>query len=137
MSEVMNNIKTRRAVRKYKEDMVPKEIIQQIVEAGTYAPTGRNMQSPIIIAVTNKEMRDRMSELNAKVAETSSDPFYGAPVVLVVLADKSKPCYQYDGTLVMALHKDTVISGKNMRIPRFVKMDSQFDKLKKIGYYYF
>ena len=101
MSEVMNNIKTRRAVRKYKEDMVPKEIIQQIVEAGTYAPTGRNMQSPIIIAVTNKEMRDRMSELNAKVAETSSDPFYGAPVVLVVLADKSKPCYQYDGTLVM------------------------------------
>ena len=101
MSEVINNIKTRRAVRKYKEDMVPKEIIQQIVEAGTYAPTGRNMQSPIIIAVTNKEMRDRMSELNAKVAETSSDPFYGAPVVLVVLADKSKPCYQYDGTLVM------------------------------------
>lgn len=101
MSEVMSNIKTRRAVRKYKADMVPKEIIQQIVEAGTYAPTGRNMQSPIIIAVTNKEMRDRMSELNAKVAETSSDPFYGAPVVLVVLADKSKPCYQYDGTLVM------------------------------------
>lgn len=43
----------------------------------------------------------------------------------------------YDGTLVMALHKDTIISGKNMRIPRFVKMDSQFDKLKKIGYYYF
>lgn len=43
----------------------------------------------------------------------------------------------YDGTLVMALHKDTVISGKNMRVPRFVKMDSQFDKLKKIGYYYF
>ena len=101
MSEVMNNIKTRRAVRKYKEDMIPKEVIGQIVEAGTYAPTGRNMQSPIIIAVTNKALRDRMSELNAKVAGTSSDPFYGAPVVLVVLADKSKPCYQYDGTLVM------------------------------------
>jgi nitroreductase len=101
MSEVMNNIKTRRAVRKYKADMVPRNVIEKIVEAGTYAPTGRNLQSPIIIAVTDKAMRDRMSKLNAKVAETSTDPFYGAPVVLVVLADKSKPCYQYDGTLVM------------------------------------
>lgn len=101
MSEVMNNIKTRRSIRKYKEDMVPKDLIEQIVEAGMYAPTGRNMQSPIILAVTNKEMRDRMATLNAAVMNITSDPFYGAPVVLVVLADKSKPCYQYDGTLVM------------------------------------
>lgn len=101
MSEVMQNIKTRRSVRKYKSDMVPKEIIEQIVEAGTYAPTGRNTQSPIILAVTNQEMRDRMSKLNAAVMNIESDPFYGAPVVLVVLADKSKPCYQYDGPLVM------------------------------------
>lgn len=101
MSEVMQNIKTRRSVRKYKSDMVPKEIIEQIVEAGTYAPTGRNTQSPIILAVTNQEMRDCMSKLNAAVMNIESDPFYGAPVVLVVLADKSKPCYQYDGPLVM------------------------------------
>lgn len=102
MSNVMENIKTRRSVRKYKADMVPKDLIEQIVEAGMYAPTGRNLQSPIILAVTNKEMRDRMSQLNAKVMNIPSDPFYGAPVVLVVLADKSRPCYQYDGTLVMA-----------------------------------
>ena len=89
MSEVMNNIKTRRAVRKYKADMVPRNVIEKIVEAGTYAPTGRNLQSPIIIAVTDKAMRDRMSKLNAKVAETSTDPFYGAPVILIVLADKN------------------------------------------------
>lgn len=102
MSEVLSNIKTRRSVRKYKPDMVPKDVIEQIVEAGMYAPTARNMQSPIILAVTNKEMRDRMSKLNAAVINSQSDPFYGAPVVLVVLADKSKPCYQYDGPLVMA-----------------------------------
>ena len=102
MSEAMQNLLTRRSVRKYKPDMVPKEILEQIVKAGTYAPTARNMQSPIIIAITNKEIRDRMSQMNAAVMNIESDPFYGAPVVLIVLADKSKPCYQYDGTLVMA-----------------------------------
>ena len=58
MSEVLENIKSRRSVKKYKPDMVPREIIEQIVEAGTYAPTGMNKQSPIILAVTKKEIRD-------------------------------------------------------------------------------
>ena len=92
----------RRSVRNYKKDMIPKEIIERIIHAGTYAPTGRNLQAPIIVAVTNREMRDRLSKLNADIMGTNSDPFYGAPVVLVVLADKSVPTYVYDGSLVMA-----------------------------------
>ena len=101
MSELLDMIKTRRSIRKYKSDMVPKEIIDKIVEAGTYAATGMGQQSPIILAVTNKEVRDKLSKWNADIMGTDTDPFYGAPVVLVVLADKNRPTAVYDGSLVM------------------------------------
>lgn len=99
--DAIENLKTRRSIRKFKSDMVPKETIEKIIEAGTYAPTGMNMQAPIIIAVTNKEVRDRLSALNAKIMGRDMDPFYNAPVVLIVLADKTKFTYLYDGSLVM------------------------------------
>lgn len=102
MNEVIKNILDRRSIRQYKDEMIPKEILEQIIEAGTYAPSGMGMQSPIIIAITNKEIRDRLSKLNAKImGKEDTDPFYGAPVVLVVLADKKIPTYIYDGSLVM------------------------------------
>ena len=94
-------MKSRRSVKSYKPDPVPTELLDAILEAGTYAPTGRNMQSPIIIAITDKTVRDRLSRLNADVMGADSDPFYGAPAVLVVLADKSRHTYLYDGSLVM------------------------------------
>ena len=99
--EAIENLITRRSVRQYKADPVPKEIIEKIIEAGTYAPTGMNWQAPVIIAVTNKALRDRLSAWNAKIIGSDSDPFYGAPAVLIVLADKSRPTYLYDGSLVM------------------------------------
>lgn len=103
MNEIINNIKTRRSVKKYKNDLVEQEIIDMIVEAGTYAPSGMNKQSPIILEITNKEMRDKLSKINAKVAgmPETFDPFYNAPVVIVVLANKDIPTYIYDGSLVM------------------------------------
>lgn len=101
MSDVLETIKSRRSIRKYKSDMVPQDKLEKIIEAGTYAATGMGKQSPIIVAVTNKELRDRLSAMNAKIMGVNSDPFYGAPVVLIVLADKSRPTYLYDGSLVM------------------------------------
>lgn len=101
MSEVINNMKTRRSIRKYKPDMIPEDVLNRIIEAGTYAATGMGKQSPIIIAVTNKEIRDKFSKMNAEIMGVDSDPFYGAPVVLIVLADKTRPTYVYDGSLVM------------------------------------
>ena len=101
MSDVLETIKSRRSIRKYKSDMVPQDKLDKIIEAGTYAATGMGKQSPIIVAVTNKELRDRLSAMNAKIMGVNSDPFYGAPVVLIVLADKSRPTYLYDGSLVM------------------------------------
>ena len=101
MNEVLENIRSRRSIRSYKSDPVPRELIEQVLEAGMYAPTGKGMQSPIILAVTDEAVRDKLSAMNAKIMGSDSDPFYGAPVVLVVLADRSKPNHVYDGTLVM------------------------------------
>ena len=101
MNAVIENMISRRSVKAYKPDRVPMELIEEVVKAGTYAPTGMNMQSPVIVSVVNKEVRDNLSRMNASIMGTSSDPFYGAPVVLVVLADKNRPTAVYDGTLVM------------------------------------
>lgn len=99
--DAMQNMLTRRSIKKYKPDMVPEDVIERICEAGTYAATGRNLQAPIILAVTNKELRDKLSKMNAAIMGGAGDPFYGAPVVLVVLADKNVNTHVYDGSLVM------------------------------------
>ena len=101
MNEAMQNLLTRRSCRAYKPDLIPDAVLADILEAGTYAATGMGKQSPIIIAVTHKEMRDRLSKLNAAVMGASTDPFYGAPIVCIVLADKNIGTYLYDGSLVM------------------------------------
>lgn len=101
MSETLETIKTRRSIRKYKEDSIPEDILNKIIEAGTYAPSGKGKQSTIILAVTNKEVRDKLSKINASIMGSTNDPFYSAPVVLVVLADKSVRTHVYDGSLVM------------------------------------
>ena len=101
MSEFIEKLKSRRSVRSFKSDMPPKEVIDEIISAGLYATSGMNRQPVIIVAVTNKEMRDRLSRMNAEIMGKDVDPFYNAPVVLIVLADKAAPTYLYDGTLVM------------------------------------
>ena len=101
MNETLKTLKERRSCRSYKPDPIPEEILDQILEAGTYAATGMNWQSPIMIAVTDKKTRDQLSKMNASVFGANNDPFYGAPVVIVVLADRTRPTYLYDGSLVL------------------------------------
>ncbi len=101
MAETFKTIKESRSCRNFMPDMVSKELLDKVLDAGTWAPTGMGMQSPIIIAVTNKELRDKLSKMNAEIMGSKADPFYGAPVVLVVLADKNKSTHVYDGSLVM------------------------------------
>lgn len=103
MNETLQVLEKRRSCRNFKPDMITEEELQAVLRAGTYAPTGMGKQSPIIIAVTSKEMRDRIAEENRKIGgwEEGFDPFYGAPVILIVLADKNIRTYQYDGSLVM------------------------------------
>ena len=103
MNETLENLKSRRSCRDFKSDMITEEELKSIIEAGTYAPTGHGKQSPIVIAITNKEIRDKVAEENRKIAgfKEGIDPFYGAPVILAVLADKTVPTYIYDGSLVL------------------------------------
>lgn len=103
MNETLKVLETRRSCRNFKSDMVEQEKLDAIIKAGTYAATGRGMQAPIIIAVTNKELRDKIAEENCKIGgwDEGFDPFYGAPVILIVLADKNVRTFQYDGSLVL------------------------------------
>ena len=101
MNETLNVLKTRRSCRKYKPEQIKDAELDAILEAGTYAPTGMGRQSPVIVAVSDKETRDELSRLNAAVMGADTDPFYGAPVVLVVLANKNMPTYRDDGNLVI------------------------------------
>ena len=87
-NEVLETIKKRRSVRAYKPDAVPQELLDAVLEAGTYAPTGRGQQSPVIIAVSAAEYRKKIAELNAAVMGKDGDPYYGAPTVILVLTDK-------------------------------------------------
>ena len=99
--DTIKAIKERRSIRNYKKEHVPQEVINKIIDAGVYAASGMNQQSAIIVQVSNKEMRDKLSKMNAEVMGTDKDPFYGAPDLLIVLADKNVPTYIYDGSLVM------------------------------------
>ena len=103
MNETLQVLENRRSCRAFKSDMVNEEALQAIIRAGTYAPNGMGMQSPIIIAVTDKKLRDQIAEENRRIGgwKEGFDPFYGAPVILIVLANRERPTYVYDGSLVM------------------------------------
>ena len=101
MPETLTVLKTRRSCRAYKPDPVEDEKLNAIIEAGTYAATGMGKQSPIILVVKDRTLRDKLSKMNAAIMGMEIDPFYGAPELLIVLADKAMPTYIYDGSLVM------------------------------------
>ena len=103
VNAIIEILKTRRSIRKFKPDMPPKAQIAQIVDAGLYATNGRGKQSVVTIAVTDKATRDRIAADNCRIGgwPEGFDPFYGAPVILIVLADKTCPTGIYDGSLVM------------------------------------
>ena len=103
MNAVIEHMLTRRSIRKYQSRAVPGELMDQVILAGTYAASGKGHQAGIIVAITDRELRDRLSEMNRKIGgwEEGFDPFYGAPTVVVVLADGETPNWLQDGSLVM------------------------------------
>lgn len=101
MNETLNNLKTRRSIRSFLTRQVEKDLLEQVLEAGTYAPTGGGRQTPVIVAVQDEATIKQLSRMNARVIGNDSDPFYGAPTVLVVLADRSRRTYLLDGAAVI------------------------------------
>ena len=98
MHEILKN---RRSVRKYTGEQVRDDQLDAILEAGLYAPSGMNTQNTVMVAVRDKETRDQLSKMNAAVMGSEKDPFYGAPCVIVVLAEPERYTWLEDGALVM------------------------------------
>lgn len=101
MNETLHTLKTRCSTRQYLETQVPDTLLDAVLEAGIYAPSGMNNQKIYAVAVRDKETRDLLSKLNAGVMGADSDPFYGAPCVIVVLADPTVRTWVEDGSLMM------------------------------------
>lgn len=101
MNKTINDILSRRSCKCYRDEMPTKELLDTVIEAGLYAASGRNRQGAIMLCVTDRALRDRLSALNAGVMGAEADPFYNAPAVIVVLADKTVHTSVYDGSLVM------------------------------------
>ena len=99
--EAMTDLLERRSIRKYEDRQVPDDLLDQVLEAGLYAPTGMNTQNIYMVAVRDKETRDQMMKLNAAVMGSQNDPFYGAPCVIVVLGDASGYPVVENGSLVL------------------------------------
>lgn len=99
--DFLEMIKTRRSTRSFKPDSIPEDLLDAVLEAGAYAPTGMNRQSPVIIAVSDKKYREKLSKLNAAIMGVDKDPYYGAPTVVLVLADPSANTFVEDGSCVL------------------------------------
>lgn len=94
-------LKSRRSIRKYRPEQVSDALLDAVLEAGLYAPTGMNTQKTVMVAVRDKALRDRLSRMNAAILGSDGDPFYGAPCVVVVLTDPEWFTSAEDGALVM------------------------------------
>lgn len=101
MNETINTLLTRRSVRRYKADQVSDELLDTVLNAGQYAASGMNSQNTVLVAVRDPKTRDQLSKMNAAVMGSSSDPFYGAPCVIVVLANTTRGTWVEDGSLVI------------------------------------
>ena len=101
MNEALNCLLKRRSTKKYTEQQVSDELLDQVLEAGLYAPTGRNNQNVICVAVRDQKIRDQLSRMNAQILNVDIDPFYGAPCVIVVFADSEGTTWIEDGSLVL------------------------------------
>lgn len=110
-NETLNVIKSRRSTRAYKTDPVPEKLLDAVLEAGTFAPSGMNKQSPTIVAVSGDKYRREISALNAAVMGVTSDPYYGAPVVVLVLADSNAGTWVEDGSCVL---ENMMIAAENL-----------------------
>ena len=101
MNEAMKNLLERRSVRGYKKDLVPAEVLDEILEAGKYAPSGMGQQKTLMVITQKPELVAKLSKMNADVMGAKSDPFYGAPTVVIVFADSEQGTCVESGSLVM------------------------------------
>jgi len=99
--ELLQTIKTRRSCRRYKSEQIPDELLRQVLEAGTYAPTARGLQSPFIVAVQEPDQLRQLTEMNARIMGVSTNPYYDAPTYVLVFAPAGGKNSLQDGSCVL------------------------------------
>ncbi len=100
-NETLHTLETRRSCRAYKPQQITEEELAAVLRAGMYAPSGKNRQSARIVVVQDAAARARLTRMNAAVMGSDKDPMYGAPTILLVVADAHNPNAVADGSLVM------------------------------------
>lgn len=110
MNQTLDTLKNRCSTKKYTDRPVSDELLDAVLEAGLYAPTGLNNQKAVMVAVRDKQTRDQLSRMNAQVLGSTADPFYNAPCVIVVLSDPERNTWVEDGSLVMGNLMNAAIS---------------------------
>ena len=100
-NQILENIKTRRSIRKYKQEQITEEELMTVLEAGTYAPSGMGMQCPILVAIQDKDTMDQIVKMNAAVMGSDSNPYYNAPTVILVFAPLDRSTWLEDGSCVL------------------------------------
>ncbi len=101
MNNALQALLERRSVRAYEPGQITEEELQSVLSAGLAAPSAINRQPTVLLVVQDKKTIEMLSKLNAAVMGKDIDPFYGAPTVIVVLADRNVPTYIEDGSLVL------------------------------------
>ncbi len=114
MADILDIVKSRRSIRKYLDKPLQKEIIDKLIEAAKWAPSGMNEQPWGFIVVRDKtlikELSDhsipliiKMIEQNPKferykkrMASKNFSIFYHAPCVIIIVGKKDVFSYQYD-----------------------------------------
>ena len=94
-------IRTRRSYRSYQPEQITDEQLNAVLEAGTYAPTSRGLQSPFIVAIQNEELKARLAKMNAEIMGVTSNPYYDAPTYVLVFVPSDAPNGIQDASLVM------------------------------------
>ena len=94
-------IRTRRSYRSYKPEQITDEQLNAVLEAGTYAPTSRGLQSPFIVAVQNEELKARLAQMNAEIMGVTTNPYYDAPTYVLVFVPADAPNGIQDASLVL------------------------------------
>ena len=101
MNETTKVLCERRSVRSFTDKQVPKDILDEILKCGCYAPSGMGLQSAVIVAIQDKDLIDKIAKINASIMGRDTNPFYGAPTLVVVLAKKDIPTHVKDGSSVI------------------------------------
>ncbi|MEI3516646.1 MAG: nitroreductase family protein [Clostridia bacterium] len=137
-NEVIQNIITRRSIKQYKDQQITDEELQTVLDAGLYAPSGMGMQSPVMVVVQDKDTMAQIVRMNAAVMNATSNPYYDAPTVILVLAPTDRTTYIEDAscvldTMMLAAHSIGLASRWIHRERQMFETEEGKELMKKWG----